>query len=69
MAVVEFVQQLLSIPEDFHWLAMCMHISVSGPFKEVKQLLIFPFGVKYTINSLIFEVFHGPRKRFVQWIP
>jgi hypothetical protein len=69
MAVVEFVHHFLSIPEDFRWLAMCTHISVSGPLKAGTQHLISPLGVRYTINSQLFEVVNDPQQRFIRWMP
>jgi len=51
---MEFVHQLLSIPEVFRWLPTRTDISVSGPLNEIMKLPITPFGVEDAINFPFF---------------
>jgi len=51
---MEFVHQLLSIPEVIRWLPTRTDISVSGPLNEIMKLPIRLFGVEDAINFPFF---------------
>jgi hypothetical protein len=65
---MEFVDQLLRIPEVFRSLPTRTDISVSGPLNEIKKLPITPFGVEDAINFPFFQVVDNHRVRFARWL-
>jgi len=65
---MEFIHQLMSIPEVFRWVPTRTDISVSGPLNEIMKHLIRPFGVGDTINFPLFQVVDNHGARFSRWL-